>query len=107
MEKRFSYLEVRLLCREDDIYYLKDIFQKILILYPEVIVVFIREGSNWDKFYYIFVCSSGGCNWFGSAADISGIESAFCREGGVHPARFLPNSFQFCGKLPVLLILIC
>lgn len=49
MEKRFSYLEVRLLFREDDIYYLKDIFQKIPVLYPEVIVLFIREEGNWEK----------------------------------------------------------
>lgn len=45
MEKRFSYPEVRLLFREDDIYYLKDIFQQISILYPEVIVLFIREKA--------------------------------------------------------------
>lgn len=58
MEKRFSYLEVRLLFREDDVYYLKDIFQKIPILYPEVIVLFIREGGNWKKKrFIIFLCA--------------------------------------------------
>lgn len=58
MEKRFSYLEVRLLFREDDIYYLKDIFQKIPILYPEVIVLLIREEGNWEKKrLIIFLCS--------------------------------------------------
>lgn len=58
MEKRFSYLEVRLLFREDDIYYLKGIFQKIPILYPEVIVLLIREEGNWEKKrLIIFLCS--------------------------------------------------
>lgn len=79
MEKRFSYLGVRLLFREDDIYYLKDIFQKIPILYPEVIVLFNREEGNWEKIHYIFVCLSRGCNWFVSVKDISGITGVFCR----------------------------
>lgn len=58
MEKRLSYLEVRLLFGEYDIYYLKDIFQKIPILYPEAIALFIREGGNWEKKRFItFLCA--------------------------------------------------
>lgn len=47
-----------MLFREYDIYYLKDVFQKIPILYPEVIVLFIREGGNWEeKRFIIFLCA--------------------------------------------------
>lgn len=80
MEKRFSYLEVRLLFREDDIYYLKDIFQKIPILHPEVIVLFIREGGNWEKKRcIIFLCAGAAIGLFLQRTSV---------EYGVHSPNF-------------------